>query len=40
MATADEQKREQMVDDHEARIRALERDVAELKPPKDDKTRK
>lgn len=40
MATATEQQTEQMVRDHEKRLRAMERDVETLKPPeKDDKKR-
>lgn len=36
MATADEQRHAEMVEDHEKRLRAIERDLAELKPPEKD----
>jgi hypothetical protein len=41
MATASEQEAERMVHDHERRLRAVERDLEQLKPPeKDDKPKK
>lgn len=33
MATADEQRHAEMVEDHEKRLRALERELETLKPP-------
>lgn len=40
MATADEQRQAEMVEDHERRLKALERDMASLKPPEKDAEKK
>lgn len=40
MATADEQRREQMVDDHESRLKAMERRMDEAFPAKNDDAKK
>ncbi len=40
MATAEEQKFMEMVPDHEKRLKALERQMAERFPEKDDKPKK
>lgn len=40
MATAEEQRAFEMVDDHEKRLKALEKQMADTAPAKDDKPKK